>query len=83
MNTSLPLLALCGALASFSAFAAEQPANVQKYAYGTPLDIAEVISLTPASNADRCEVGTAHMVYVDHQGQTHEIAYEQMGDCSL
>ncbi|MFB4390712.1 MULTISPECIES: DUF2790 domain-containing protein [unclassified Pseudomonas] len=83
MNTSLPLIALCGALACFSAFAAEQPANVANYTYDTPLDIAKVISLTPASNADRCEVGIAHMVYVDHKGQTHEIAFRQMGDCSL
>jgi hypothetical protein len=35
-----------------------------------PLDVAKVISITPASNAADCQVGTVHMVYVDHQGQS-------------
>ncbi len=47
-----------------------------------PLDVAKVISITPASNAADCQVGTAHMVYVDHQGQKHEIDYREMGNCS-
>ncbi|MDF0732927.1 DUF2790 domain-containing protein [Pseudomonas entomophila] len=84
MKSSLALLALCGAFASIAAVAApaQQPVNAQPYEYGMPLDVAKVISITPASNDADCQVGTAHMVYVDHQGQTHEIAYQQMGNCS-
>lgn len=85
MKRSIAALALCSALLPIVAFA-EQPrtpsAEGQAYEYGMPLDVAKVVSITPASNAADCQVGTAHMVYVDHQGQTHKIAYREMGNCS-
>ncbi|MFJ4348893.1 DUF2790 domain-containing protein [Pseudomonas sp. NPDC089401] len=86
MKLSLAFVALSAALASFGAFAdnatpasASQGAN---YEYGMPLDVAKVISITPASNAADCQIGTAHMVYVDHQGQRREVNYREMGNCS-
>ncbi|NIE78267.1 DUF2790 domain-containing protein [Pantoea sp. Ap-967] len=86
MKRSIAFLALSAALASFGAYAdagapaaASQHAN---YSYGMPLDVAKVISITPASNAADCQVGTAHMVYVDHHGQRREINYQEMGNCS-
>ncbi|MFV3317656.1 DUF2790 domain-containing protein [Pseudomonas sp. NY15374] len=88
MKRSIAALALFSALLPIAAFAAfaEQPrtpsAEGQVYEYGMPLDVAKVVSITPASNAADCQVGTAHMVYVDHQGQTHKIAYREMGNCS-
>jgi hypothetical protein len=85
MKPSIALLALTATLASFGAFAAGSdapaPAEVD-YQYGMPLDVAKVISLTPASPGRDCQVGTAHMVYVDHQGQTHAVDYREMGTCS-
>ncbi|AXA24968.1 DUF2790 domain-containing protein [Pseudomonas putida] len=85
MKRSIAALALFSALLPIAAFA-EQPrtpsAEGQVYEYGMPLDVAKVVSITPASNAADCQVGTAHMVYVDHQGQTHKIAYREMGNCS-
>ncbi|MCX5506920.1 DUF2790 domain-containing protein [Pseudomonas sp. BJa3] len=79
MKLSIALLALSATLASFGAFADNSPST---YEYGMPLDIAKVVSITPASNDADCQVGTAHMVYVDHQGQTREVDYRQMGNCS-
>lgn len=87
MKGSIAFLALFTSLASFTAFAAPatpQPVNTtsQTYEYGMPLDVAKVISITPASNAADCAVGTAHMVYVDHEGQVHTVKYQEMGNCS-
>jgi hypothetical protein len=84
MKRSIAFVALSAALASFGAFAdtpASQP-TASNYEYGMPLDVAKVISITPASNAADCQVGTAHMVYVDHQGQKREVDYREMGNCS-
>jgi len=84
MKRSIAFVALSAALASFGAFAdasASQPV-ASHYEYGMPLDVAKVISITPPSNAADCQVGTAHMVYVDHQGQKREIDYREMGNCS-
>ena len=75
------------ALISFSTLAAadelqvaQQPA-VEQYTYATDLDIANVISVTPA--ADVCEVVPAQMIYEDHQGQRHILEYRVMGNgCS-
>ena len=72
------LFAIPALLLSFSVFADDAAV----YHYGMPLDVAKVISITPASNAADCQVGTAHMVYVDHQGQTHQVDYREMGNCS-
>lgn len=85
MNRSIAVLAVAATLASFGASAdasSSQPVSNGSYEYGMPLDIAKVISITPASNAADCQVGTAHMVYVDHQGQKREIDYREMGNCS-
>lgn len=79
MKSSLAFIALCTSLASFGAFAATE---AQTYEYGMPLDVAKVISITPASNAAHCQIGTAHMVYIDRQGQTREVDYREMGNCS-
>lgn len=75
MKSALAVVTLCAAFSSFTAVA-------DSYEYGQPLDVAKVISITPASNAADCQVGTAHMVYVDHQGQTREVDYREMGNCS-
>lgn len=87
MKPSIALLALFATLASFGAVADSadnQPvaATGETYEYGMPLDVAKVISITPASNAADCAVGTAHMVYIDQQGQTHKVDYREMGNCS-
>ncbi|MCX2888352.1 MULTISPECIES: DUF2790 domain-containing protein [Pseudomonas] len=85
MKRSIAVLAVAATLASFGAFAdagSNQPVSSSNYEYGMPLDVAKVISITPASNAADCQVGTAHMVYVDHQGQKREIDYREMGNCS-
>ncbi len=75
---------VAAALLAVSSFAladqAVQP-QVEKYSYGTKLDIAKVISLSKV--ADVCEVVPATMVYEDHQGQRHTVEYRVMGDgCS-
>ena len=44
------------------------------------LDIAKVISVTDTSTA--CDVVPATMVYIDHQGETHQLTYQVMGSCS-
>ena len=44
------------------------------------LDIAKVISVTDTSTA--CDVVPATMVYIDHQGETHQLTYQVMGNCS-
>ncbi|WP_194791639.1 DUF2790 domain-containing protein [Pseudomonas sp. UFMG81] len=80
MKRSIAVLALSALFASFGAFADQAASDT--YEYGMPLDVAKVISITPASNVADCQVGTAHMVYLDHQGQTHEVAYREMGNCS-
>lgn len=60
--------------------AQQQPA-VEHYTYATDLDIAKVISVSPA--ADVCEVVPAQMTYEDHQGQRHILEYRVMGNgCS-
>jgi len=85
MKRSIAVLAVAAALTSFGALADtgnKQPVSSSNYEYGMPLDVAKVISITPASDAADCQVGTAHMVYVDHQGQKREIAYREMGNCS-
>ena len=89
MNTQrrIAMLAASVLLASFGALAdtaGNQPvaASAVNYEYGMPLDVAKVVSITPASNVADCQVGTAHMVYVDHQGQTREVNYREMGNCS-
>ena len=54
-----------------------QPA-VEHYSYGSKLDIAKVINVSPV--ADVCGVVPAKMTYEDHQGQRHIIEYRVMGN---
>ncbi|MCW8275798.1 DUF2790 domain-containing protein [Pseudomonas sp. PCH199] len=67
----LTLIATC-------AMANEQAAT--PYNPTQPLDIAKVVSVSNTATA--CGVVPATMVYVDHQGQTHRVKYEVMGDCT-
>ena len=58
-----------------------QSPAVEHYSYSSELDIAKVISVSPA--ADVCEVVPAQMTYEDHQGQRHILEYRVMGNgCS-
>lgn len=49
-----------------------------EYSYGTKLDIAKVVDVSPVP--DVCGVVPATMTYVDHQGQEHKIEYRVMGN---
>ncbi|HDS1737707.1 DUF2790 domain-containing protein [Pseudomonas sp. BP8] len=83
MKASIALFALFASVASVGAYADQAPSDAsQTYEYGMPLDVAKVISITPASDIADCQVGTAHMVYVDHQGQRHDVNFREMGNCS-
>ena len=81
---SLIALALIGfstLAAADEVIVAPQQLAVEQYTYATDLDIANVISVTPA--ADVCEVVPAQMTYEDHQGQRHILEYRVMGNgCS-
>jgi hypothetical protein len=79
------------ALAGFSSFALaaqapalgnnQQPAKVEHYSYSMDLDIARVISRSPASQA--CGVVPARIVYDDSHGQRHILEYSELGNgCS-
>lgn len=51
---------------------------VTQYTYGTKLDIAKVVNVSPVP--DVCGVVPATMTYFDHQGQEHKIQYQVMGN---
>ena len=55
----------------------------EQYNYSEHLDIAKVIDITTASNSvSPCAPVDAHMVYVDHNGVTHDLQYKMLGgDC--
>lgn len=72
------LLGIILAITATAAMAANEP--VSQYRGDQDLDIAKVISVTPTSTA--CDVVPATMVYIDHQGETHSVAYQVMGTCS-
>jgi ferritin-like protein len=73
------LISLVLSVVATSALAAgSEP--VTAYDPAQPLDIARVISVSDTATA--CAVVPATMVYVDHQGQTHRVTYQVMGDCS-
>ena len=75
------LISLFLTLAATSALAASSdPAAATSYDPAQPLDIAKVVSVTNTATA--CGVVPATMEYVDHQGQTHRVTYEVMGDCT-
>jgi hypothetical protein len=68
-------------MASVFASAKDNVTNVpapkaQQYTYSTHLDIAKVISMSTAEvSNDESGLAEAHMVYVDHQGVTHNVEY--------
>jgi hypothetical protein len=74
------LTSLLLTLAATSALAANEPAAATPYNPAQPLDIAKVVSVTDTATA--CGVVPATMEYIDHQGQTHRVTYEVMGNCT-
>jgi len=74
------LISLLLALVATSALAAGNEPPATPYDPAQPLDIAKVVSVS--NTASGCGVVPASMVYVDHQGQTHRVSYQVMGDCS-
>jgi Protein of unknown function (DUF2790) len=75
------LISLLLSVVATSAMAAgNEPTATTTYNPAQPLDIAEVVSVTNTATA--CDVIPATMVYVDHQGQTHRVTYQVMGNCS-
>ena len=72
MNKSFCFVMLV--LATSPALAAKpQPVAVTQYQYGMQLDIADVVSVTETPSEEATYPAT--MEYVDHQGQTHRLAY--------
>lgn len=74
------LTALLLTLLATSAMAATNEPAATPYNPAQPLDIAKVVSIT--DTATSCDVVPATMVYIDHQGQTHRVAYSVMGNCT-
>lgn len=74
------LISLFMTLVATSAMAAGTPPSAVTYNPTQPLDIARVVSVSDTATA--CGVVPATMVYVDHQGQSHRVTYEVMGDCT-
>lgn len=72
------LISLFLPLIATSAMAVGNPPSA--YNPAQPLDIARVVSVSDTATA--CGVVPATMVYVDHQGQTHRVTYEVMGNCT-
>lgn len=67
-------------LVATSAMAADNEPLAVLYNPAQPLDIAKVVSVSESATA--CGVVPATMVYVDHQGQTRQVSYKVMGDCT-
>ena len=74
------LISLFLTVVATSALAAGNDPAATSYDPAQRLDIAEVVSVSNTATA--CGVVPAAMVYVDHQGQTHRVTYEVMGDCT-
>ncbi|MBU6959384.1 DUF2790 domain-containing protein [Pseudomonas sp. CVAP len=75
------LISLLLSVVATSAMAAgNEPTAATAYNPAQPLDIAKVVSVTNTATA--CDVVPATMVYVDHQGQTHRVTYQVMGNCT-
>ena len=74
------LISLLLTIVATSAMAAGTESAATPYPPAQPLDIARVVSITPTATA--CDVEPATMVYVDHQGQTHRVTYQVMGNCT-
>lgn len=73
------LISLFLTLVATSAMAAGNEPTATPYNPAQPLDIAQVVSVT--DTATSCDVVPATMVYIDHQGQTHSVTYQVMGNC--
>lgn len=67
-------------LIATSAMAASNQPVATPYNPAQPLDIAKVVSVTDTANA--CDVVPATMVYIDHQGESHKVTYQVMGNCT-
>ncbi|KPH02458.1 hypothetical protein AEQ67_00420 [Pseudomonas sp. RIT-PI-q] len=67
-------------LVATSAMAAGNEPAATPYNPAQPLDIAQVVSVTDTATA--CDVVPVTMVYIDHQGQTHQVTYQVMGNCT-
>ena len=63
-----------------SALAAGSEPAATSYDPAQPLDIAKVVSMSNTATA--CGVVPATMEYVDHQGQSHRVTYQVMGNCT-
>jgi hypothetical protein len=52
----------------------------EQYNYSEHLDIAKVIDITTIEDTQNaCGPVDAHMVYVDHNGKTHDLQYKILG----
>ncbi|EJM66225.1 DUF2790 domain-containing protein [Pseudomonas sp. GM55] len=74
------LISLLLTVIATSAMAADKEPLAVLYNPEQALDIASVVSVSDTATA--CGVVPATMVYVDHQGQTHRVTYNVMGDCT-
>ncbi|TPG81198.1 DUF2790 domain-containing protein [Pseudomonas mandelii] len=74
------LISLFLTVVATSAMAAGNELAATSYNPAQPMDIAKVVSVSNTATA--CGVLPAAMEYVDHQGQTHRVTYEVMGDCT-
>ncbi|RON57562.1 DUF2790 domain-containing protein [Pseudomonas frederiksbergensis] len=69
-------LSLTASLSAYAQDAVVTPDAVP-YAYGTHLDIAKVVNITPA--ADVCGPTPVQMTYKDSHGDTHILEYSVIG----
>ena len=74
------LISLLLTVIATSAMAADNAPLAVQYNPAQPLDIAQVVSVSDTATA--CGVVPATMEYVDHQGQTHRVTYNVIGDCT-
>ena len=74
------LISLLLTVIATSAMAADNEPLTILYNPAQPLDIAKVVSVSDTATA--CGVVPATMEYVDHQGQTHRVTYNVIGDCT-
>jgi hypothetical protein len=74
------LISLLLTVIATSAMAADNEPLAAPYNPAQPLDIAKVVSVSDTATA--CGVVPATMEYIDHQGQTHRVTYNVIGDCT-
>ncbi|KPU51951.1 hypothetical protein AN403_352 [Pseudomonas fluorescens] len=74
------LISLLLSVIAISAMAADNEPLTVLYNPAQPLDIASVVTVSDTATA--CGVVPATMVYVDHQGQSHRVTYDVIGDCT-